>query len=134
MDSILYPNNFADSPIFNDDWFGMANPLNYEHRVDAGRWSEIKMPSGDKYSTWSIAETGKLNPFVNPYGIMRSPWNKNPSQYITRHNATYSMSQYDTMPSCSVLRNCFFSKSVEKVCVILLILSTLVNHINLDCR
>lgn len=115
MDSILYPNNFADSPIFKDDWFGQANPLNDEHRVEGGRWSQIKMPSGEKYASWSISETGKLNPFVNPYGIMRSPWNKNPSQYITRHNSTYGMTQYSSMPTCSTLRGCFFSKSVVKV-------------------
>lgn len=62
-----------------------------------------------------MKSSGKLNPFVNPYGLMRSPWNRNPSEGITRHNATYGMTQYETMPSCSVLRSCFFSRSIERM-------------------
>jgi hypothetical protein len=102
MDSILYGENYQDSPIFNDDWFGQANPINSKHELDSGRWSKIKMPSGrhiiilqtvhtymhtnnrkhyatytmnflcdisgSKYTKWDIQQTGKLNPFVNPYG------------------------------------------------------------------
>lgn len=115
MDALLYPTNFAESPIFNEDWFGQASPANEEHRIESGFWGDVKMPSGDKYSTWDMAATGTLNPFVNPYGLMRSPWNKNPSPYMGRCNATYGMTQYSSMPSCKDLRSCFFSRSVEKV-------------------
>lgn len=116
MDAVLYPGAYASSPIFRSDWFGEAAPSNDERRInDGGRWSNIQMPSGEKYRAWDISQTGKLNPFVNAYGIMRSPWNKNPSKYITRHNLTYGMTQYPDMPSCSVLKGCFQSKAITRM-------------------
>jgi hypothetical protein len=42
------------------------------------------MPDGDEYHEWSISETGSLNPYVNAYGHMRSPWNNNPMQVRVR--------------------------------------------------
>ena len=50
MDSILYGDQYQNSPIFNEDWFGQANPLNSKHEIDTGRWSKIKMPSGSYHT------------------------------------------------------------------------------------
>ena len=115
MDTYLYE-EWSDSPIFEDDWFGESSPINFAHKIkDGGRWEGIKVPDGSPYSEWSIKETGSLNPYINAYGHMRSPWNNNPFQEIARHNETYSMTQYDTMPTCSTLQSCFKSTSMADI-------------------
>ena len=115
MDPYMYT-NWWESPLFDADWFGEANPANDEHIIsDGGMWQGISMPDGDDYADWSIAETGSLNPFVNGYSMMRSPWNNNPNPMIGRHNQTYSMSQYYTMPLCSTLQSCFKSTSLAYI-------------------
>ena len=48
MDPYLYE-NWWDSPIFDADWFGEANPSTSDHSIDdGGRWSGLKMPSAAK--------------------------------------------------------------------------------------
>jgi hypothetical protein len=112
MDTYLY-DHWADSPIFDADWFGMSSPTNAEHKIDdGGRWDSLLVPDGDDYSEWSIQDTGSLNPYVNGFGHMRSPWNNNPFQELGRHNKTYSMTQYETMPDCSILQSCFKSDTL----------------------
>jgi hypothetical protein len=112
MDSYLY-DHWADSPIFDEDWFGMSSPTNPEHKIDdGGRWDNLLVPDGDDYTEWSIKDTGSLNPYINGFGHMRSPWNNNPFQQLGRHNKTYSMTQYETMPDCSILQSCFKSDSL----------------------
>ena len=112
MDTYLY-DHWADSPIFDADWFGMSSPTNAEHKIDdGGRWDSLLVPDGDAYTEWSIQETGSLNPYVNGFGHMRSPWNNNPFQQLGRHNKTYSMTQYETMPDCSILQSCFKSDTL----------------------
>ena len=112
MDTYLY-DHWSESPIFDADWFGMSSPTNPEHKIDdGGRWDELLVPDGDTYSEWSILDTGSLNPYVNGFGHMRSPWNNNPFQQLGRHNKTYSMTQYETMPECSVLQSCFKSTTL----------------------
>ena len=109
---------YSSSEIFYPDWFGEANPVNSEKAIrDGGMWEGITMPDGNQYKEWDVAATGTLNPFVNAYGVMRSPWNNNPSPYIGRHNATYSVQQYSQFPTCSVMRNCFLSESLAEVFV-----------------
>jgi hypothetical protein len=112
MDTYLY-DHWSDSPIFDADWFGMSSPTNPEHKIDdGGRWDDLLVPDGDAYTEWNIHDTGSLNPYVNGFGHMRSPWNNNPFQQLGRHNKTYSMTQYETMPDCSVLQSCFKSTSL----------------------
>ena len=115
MDTYLY-DTWSQSPVFDPDWFGMSSPTNTEHKIDDdGRWDGVKVPDGTQYKDWSISKTGTLNPYVNAYGHMRSPWNNNPFQEIARHNMTYSMTQYETMPTCSTLQSCFKSSSLADI-------------------
>jgi hypothetical protein len=116
MDAYLY-DNLADSPIFSNDMLGEMNPTNEEHRImDGSFWSTVKLPDGTKYKEgWDISRTGSLNPYVNAFGVMRSPWNNNPSEYIGRHNLTYGASQYSTLPSCNLLQSCFQSDNMADI-------------------
>ena len=114
MDISLYK-NWYDSEVFQDNWFGQVNPDNNDHIITNGIWNDVKLPNGKSYKKkWNMKETGSLNPFVNGYGLMRSPWNNNPSPYIGRHNLTYGIST-TTMPNCQIMSNCYNSKSLEGI-------------------
>lgn len=83
--------DWTESPIFLDDWFGKASPANVEHIVSEGRWA---------YQAVS-KDVGDSAPH-NPYGLLRSPWNTNPTPYIMRHR--YVLGEKDggwVFPGCS---------------------------------
>ena len=115
MDTYLY-NTWSESPIFGSDWFGESSPTNSKHAIqDGGIWANIQVPDGSPYTSWSIPNTGSLNPYVNAFGHMRSPWNNNPNREIGRHNQTYGMTQYGSMPTCQTLQSCFQSDSLADI-------------------
>jgi len=63
---------WSSSPIFRPDWFGDAH--NEEFTVTEGRWAyKLKIPDDQ----WD-------NQRHNSYGMMRAPWNNNPSPYVQR--------------------------------------------------
>ena len=82
-----------DSPIFGDEWFGTNSPANEEHVVATGRWAYTPILR-DTDNTFS-----KL---TNPYGLLRSPWNTNPTPFLMRSNETfYSFGDgYRAFPTC----------------------------------
>jgi hypothetical protein len=116
MDSELFHDDWESSDIFQPDWFG-EEPKTNEHTIqDGGIWQGIGVGDADQYSAkWDQSSTGSMNPFSNAYGMLRSPWNNNPSRLIGRSNTTYGMSQYQTMPTCSTLKACFESDSLADV-------------------
>jgi len=70
------------SPIFRPDWFGDAH--NDEQTVIEGRWAyKLKIPDDQ----WD-------NQRHNSYGMMRSPWNNNPSPWVQRFNEFAGMSVF----------------------------------------
>ena len=48
---------------------------------------------------WSIADENSLQPYVNAYGDLRSPWNNNPSINLGRYNMSYHSSAMN-VPGC----------------------------------
>lgn len=116
VDASYYDNyNWVNSPIFAEDWYGEASPSNDDHKISKGRWSETQLPDGTPYKDWSIAETGTLNPLVNGYGYLRSPWNNNPSPYIGRCNTSYGTESSGTAlgrASCDAISSCYASTSL----------------------
>lgn len=68
---------WTQARFFRDEWFGSASPHNELHIVDRGRWAYTPVevvPIGERSTT-----------IVNPYGLIRSPWNVNPTPYVTRN-------------------------------------------------
>jgi len=73
---------WTTSPIFRPDWFGDAH--NDESTVIEGRWAyKLKIPDDQ----WD-------NQRHNSYGMMRSPWNNNPSPYVQRFSEFAGMSVF----------------------------------------
>jgi hypothetical protein len=81
-----------DSNIFDDDWFGSNSPDNDLHIVDKGRFAYSPVYNGRDFST-----------IVNPYGLLRSPWNTNPTPYVMRYDKTFFSFGDDNsnFPECS---------------------------------
>ena len=113
QDAYLY-DAWYNSDVFADDLLGIATPLNDDHTLDTGIFADIKMPSGKNYLDWDVAVEKTLNPFVNAYGYMRSPWNNNPSNLLSRFNLTYTGST-TTMPDCDLMMKCFNSNNLESM-------------------
>lgn len=79
LESTFYEaENWRDSPIFSDDWFGEASPENGLHIVTNGRWGfNAAMTRAENFTT------------TNSYGLLRSPWNHDPTPFMTRHDHLY---------------------------------------------
>ena len=85
--------DWTDSIIFDDTWFGAASPNNTDHVIEFGTWAYTKIMEKAGAGGWSTIH--------NPYGLLRSPWNTNPTPYVTR--SRYVLGLKDSgygLPSC----------------------------------
>ncbi|KAJ8605154.1 hypothetical protein CTAYLR_000502 [Chrysophaeum taylorii] len=80
IESTFYePRTWRSSPIFADDWFGAASPQNDLHVVTKGRWSFVR----------SMTQAATFSDVHNSYGVLRAPWNNDPTPFMTRHDKIY---------------------------------------------
>lgn len=80
LESTFYrANDWRSSPIFSGSWFGDASPSNNLHTVTEGRWS---------YET-AMTNARNFSQIVNSYGVLRAPWNNDPTPFMTRHDHIY---------------------------------------------
>ena len=64
----------------------------------------------DKGSAEAIAE----HPIHNPLGLLRSPWNLNPTPFITRTDTVAGFTAFNgELPSCKAYDKCFVSESIS---------------------
>ena len=82
LESTFYtPSTFRGSGVFSADWFGDAECNNTEHTPTEGRFSYVPvMQNAQNFSS-----------IVNPYSLLRSPWNADPTPYMTRSSLIYNM-------------------------------------------
>lgn len=66
--------DWRTSKVFSDDWFGEAAPKNSLHTVTSGRWAYVPM----RTEAWDYSA------YTNSFGVMRGPWNNDPTPYVTR--------------------------------------------------
>eukprot|EP01038_Epipyxis_sp_PR26KG_P004340 gene4340-6143_t len=113
MDSYLYT-DLRQNPIFSKDKLGDVCSLNSEHTIkDGSFWETVKIPSAASYQEWDVAAEKSLNPFTNAFGVMRSSWNNNPTEYIGRYN--YSFGSNMPFPTCSTLKGGFKVSSMASM-------------------
>jgi len=80
LESTFYrADDWRSSPIFSDSWFGAASPDNNLHTVTEGRWA---------YET-AMTNARNFSQIVNSYGVLRAPWNNDPTPFMTRHDHVY---------------------------------------------
>ena len=86
-----------ESDMFGEDWFGPANPENEKHVIDVGRWAYTPV----------LREARTFSNITNPYGLLRSPWNTNPTAYLMR--SSFVMGSFGDnqkhFPSCEQFRD-----------------------------
>lgn len=96
------------SPIFQDSWFGRARDASTAgHVIAKGRWAYTPV----------MSDAGSFSNITNAFGLLRSPWNANPTPYVTRHFKVLNLTQggYPTFPDCGTIYQCFSSKSVAEM-------------------
>lgn len=79
QDYLLY-DQWNESAVFADNILGEASPTTPDYSLQTGIWGFTPILDGSAYNDWDIAAEGSLNPFVNAYGDLRSPWNNNPAR------------------------------------------------------
>lgn len=100
LDASEYSENWQQSPIFHDDWFGPASAQNASHILSTGRWAYTRVMSvrgggGDGATT-------TFSNLTNPYGLLRSPWNTNKQPFVHRFDRVLGqLGANFVMPSCS---------------------------------
>lgn len=82
LESTFYtPSTFRDSGVFSADWFGDAECNNTDHTPTDGRFSYVPV----------MEDAQNFSAMVNPYNLLRSPWNADPTPYMTRSSLIYNM-------------------------------------------
>ncbi|CBJ26075.1 tyrosinase-like protein 2 [Ectocarpus siliculosus] len=71
--------DFRSSGVFADDWFGAASPDNDLHTPTKGRFGYVP----------AMADAKEFSKVYNSYGVLRSPWNNDPSPFMTRSSMIY---------------------------------------------
>jgi len=80
MESTFYgPKDWRDSTVFAESWFGAASPSNDLHTVTTGRFA----------FTTAMTNARNFSRIVNSYGVLRAPWNNDPTPFMTRHDHIY---------------------------------------------
>jgi len=73
--------NFRESGVFADDWLGAAAPRNGLRTVDRGRWAYTPV----------MTNAREFSMVTNPYGLLRAPWNTDPTPFLTRADMIYGL-------------------------------------------
>jgi hypothetical protein len=90
--------HFHLSPVFSEDWFGALSPANDDHVIDSGRWAFTSIATVDD----SLGLPTEYTKIKNPYGLLRAPWNSNPTPYITRFDKVLGINFGGfPLPTCS---------------------------------
>lgn len=71
--------DFRTSGVFADDWFGQASTGNDLHTPTSGRFAYVP----------AMADASEFSRVRNSYGVLRSPWNNDPTPFMTRHDEVY---------------------------------------------
>lgn len=115
LDNYLYGSS-SESVIWGSDWFGSMSSGNSDHTIDDNSfWANVSIPDGTQYQDWDIASTGSLNPYVNAYNQLRSPWNNDATNKILRSNTVYGGEAYTGYPTCSTLLTAFDQDSISNI-------------------
>jgi hypothetical protein len=80
LESTFYGSkDWRDSFIFSDDWFGAADPDNDLHTPTSGRFNFVE----------TLRDCKKFSYWINSYGLLRAPWNSDPTPFLTRAAKIY---------------------------------------------
>ncbi|CAM9942282.1 unnamed protein product [Scytosiphon promiscuus] len=87
--------NFRTSSIFSDDWFGSAAPGNAMRTPDRGRFGYIP----------TMLDAAEYSVVHNSYGMLRSPWNNDPTPFLTRSDHLLGFRNHRKPSGCRKYRD-----------------------------
>ena len=97
--------DWTESTMWTDSWFGLASPATDAHVVSTGRWAFTPVMGRE--------ETAAVSTIRNPYGLLRSPWNTNPTPYITRYRYVLGLKDGGySLPTCDAFSMGFTQPSI----------------------
>lgn len=104
IDDKAYGTNWTLSPLFSDEWFGPI-PKNPNHGapIPSGRWAYLRLAP---LSDVAIADRSIMEmSFTNTFGLLRSPWNSNPSPFVTRMFHVVDTTPFTNLPGCALFHS-----------------------------
>lgn len=105
-DSILHADgDWESSEVFLDEWFGVASPTSNDHVVTEGRWAYAPI----------MSDASDYSNITNSYGLLRSPWNTNPTAYFTRYDKVLGNEFYKNFPTCTQFSECIKRPSIAQI-------------------
>ncbi|KAJ8603149.1 hypothetical protein CTAYLR_004567 [Chrysophaeum taylorii] len=86
---------WTESVLWSSDWFSTVSPNNSLHVVDSGRFAYLPIPKGNG----------------NAYGNLMSPWNTDPTPFLTRSDSILGLKNYVNVPDfgCDEFRKIFLA-------------------------
>ena len=69
------------SGVFGPDWFGDAICNNSDHTPVEGRYAYVPV----------MQNAINFSDIVSPYGLLKSPWNADPSPYLSRSDRIFGL-------------------------------------------
>jgi len=103
LESTFYePDTWRNSLVFAPDWFGAAAPDNDLRTVTKGRWAFVPATYARPPTTSSSSEQRQqqrqeeegdnvFSDVQNSYGLLRAPWNNDPTPFLTRASTIYGL-------------------------------------------
>lgn len=115
IDAAEFGSDWLESKIFDPDWFGPVQNVKAAnadsdavstgtHIVSEGRWAYTPI----------MANAGAFSPVTNAHGLLRSPWNMNPTPFLTRWIKVFNFTNagYSSFPDCQSMFQCFASNTL----------------------
>ena len=75
------PNTFRQSGVFSAGWFGDPICNNSLHTPTEGRFAYVPV----------MQNSQNFSKIVSPYGLLKSPWNADPSSYLSRSDRIFGL-------------------------------------------
>lgn len=92
LESTFYDaGTWRNSPVFSSDWFGEAAPANDLRTITSGRFAYVP----------AMTDARNFSKVVNSYGVLRSPWNNDPTPFLTRSSLIYDYENNMKPSGCS---------------------------------
>lgn len=88
--------SFETAVVFQEDWFSPVDSGRKDHVVSSGRFAFTNVAT----------DARSFSNVTNPYGLLRSPWNTNPTPYVMRYSSVFGVKNdgYTSMPTCRKFR------------------------------
>ena len=93
---------WTESALFRDDWFGPVANATTRYVVASGRWSHMPVLT----DAWGYSD------IVSPYGYLRSPWNCNPNPFLSRSREVLGSRDVAQYPDCAEFYTAFNSSDI----------------------